>query len=219
MVVLTKMRNILTVAALTIILLSSCAKEKSDVEKIHSILEETAIIEKSLEKLQRSLVDLERKDSKAFKKIIALEKGGKERIVLSNEAIGISDKRKELVEKEREYIEKAQRKFNSAKANMDKLTDPDLKKAAVNLSKSMNDRYDSHQKLYEYYLNGLQHDKKLYGLLKKKNISVSRLEKEVKEVNDAYKTVMEMNDAFNEATKKYNSEKKTFFRKAGWKIK
>ena len=79
------------------------------------------------------------------------------------------DEREELIKKEKQSIDESREEFKKATEEFNKIKDRKLKEEADNLQSLMNSRYETHDTLYELYLQGLnQKQEKYMNLLKKK---------------------------------------------------
>ncbi|MDQ0155847.1 YkyA family protein [Robertmurraya andreesenii] len=202
------------------IVLAGCFNKSSTVDKIHELLESVVESEQTFEKQQDPLVDLEKQEKEIYGKIITLGMKEYDQIVsLSNEALGIVDKRKEHMQKEEDSIESSKKEFEKLKPLIEELKDAKLKKKATELQDTMLKRYEAHDVLYENYTKGLEYDKELYQMFQKKDLSIDQLEEQIKKINDTYKVVLDSNKSFNEFTQKYNDIKFDFYKVAGIEIK
>lgn len=202
------------------IVLAGCFNKSSTVDKIHELLESVVESEQTFEKQQDPLVDLEKQEKEIYGKIITLGMKEYDQIVsLSNEALGIVDKRKEHMQKEEDSIESSKKEFEKLKPLIEELKDAKLKKKATELQDTMLKRYEAHDVLYENYTKGLEYDKELYQMFQKKDLSIDQLEEQIKKINDTYKVVLDSNKSFNEFTQKYNDIKFDFYKAAGIEIK
>jgi hypothetical protein len=201
------------------LLISGCFGQKSAEEKMYEVLENVVAAEKGFENQQDPIVELEKKEKEIYKTIISLGMKEYEQITkLSDEAIEIVAKRKDHMDKEQKSMEASEKEFANIEPIIEKLDDPELQKQAEELSEVMNDRYEIHQKLYDYYLEGLQYDTELYKMFKEKETSIEQLEKKVTLINETYDKVLKANDLFNQLTKKYNETKMSFYKQAGLNV-
>lgn len=211
-----KNRYLLTLGLLISILLTGCFGQKTPEENIYEILENVAGAEEIFERQQDPIVDLERKEKELYNAIISLGMKDYDQIVtLSDEAIENIAKRTELMKNEQNSIKASEQEFEKIVPLISKVDDPDLKKKANELAEVMNKRYDMHDELSEFYLQGLKFDKELYEMFKDKDISMEQLEKQVNRLNETYGQLMDVNEQFNQFTKSYNETKLSFYKQAG----
>lgn len=199
--------------------LAGCLDRQSAEEKMFTELEKVVSIEKTFEDQQDPLVQLENEEKEIYEQIITLGMKEYDKIVkLSDEALKIADKRKEHIDKEKQSIDESKKEFENVSSITEELKDPDLKKQAKDLERTMAKRYEIHEELYKNYTLGLQYDRELYKMLKDKDLSFEKLEEQINKVNKVYETVLENNQSFNSQTEKYNKEKMAFYKKAGLKV-
>jgi hypothetical protein len=199
-------------------LLAGCFGQSSE-EKMFEVLEAVVNQEKGFEDQQQPLVDLEKKEKELYEKIISLGSKEKEQIVkLSDEALTVVSERKEHMENEQKSLKSSREKFETISPIIQELDDKELKNKASDLYEIMSSRYEIHDKLYDYYMKGIQYDKELYNMLKDKEASLGKLDDQVSKINQTYEKVIEANKQFNQKTKKYNETKLDFYKKAGFNV-
>ncbi|NCU17087.1 YkyA family protein [Pallidibacillus pasinlerensis] len=208
-----KLLGIAILLFISIVLLVGCSQSKE--EEIFKILESVVELEKGFEEQQEPLVQLEEEEKALYEEILNLGLKETEQInKLSDEAIALSEQRKELLNLERESIEKAEKEFTKIKEQIEQVEDEALKKLANDLYTIMNHRYESHSKLYEQYQLGIQYDQELYNMLKDESVSLEQLRDKVDEINSVYEEVYSLNETFNQLTQQYNEAKIEFYNKA-----
>jgi hypothetical protein len=199
--------------------LAGCLDKQSPEEKMFEELEKVVSIEKTFEDQQDPLVELEKKEKEIYEKIISLGMKEYDQIVkLADEALANADKRAEHIDKEKESIDESRKEFKNIDQIIEEIEDSGLKKQANELKATMNERYEIHDDLYKNYKQGLQYDKKLYEMLKDKELSFDNLEEQINKVNEIYETVLKDNQKFNDKTDQYNKEKLAFYKKAGIEV-
>jgi len=200
------------------LILAGCIGKKTPVEKMYDVLEEVVSKEKVFEEQQEPLVTLEKKEKEIYDQIIELGMKEYDQIVkLSDDAIILTDQRKNHMEKETKSLKESEQVFKKAAAIKDEFDDPELTKIANELSDIMMQRYQAHKELYKEYSNALTYDKELYMMFKNKNLPLEDLEGQVKKLNETYKKVFDTNEKFNKLTEQYNNKKLSFYKKAGLK--
>jgi hypothetical protein len=197
------------------VILSGCLQQKTPIEKINTVLEKVVTLEKGFEEQQSPLVTLEKKEKGIYDQIIGLGMKQYDQIVkLSNEALVMVEKRKGYMEKENESIKKSKTEFKKIFEFKKEIEDPALKKLVNEIYSIMMERYDAHDILYKEYLKGAEGDKKLYEMLKDKNLPLEKLEDQVNQLNGTYQKIFDANEKFNEQTEKYNKAKQEYYKKA-----
>jgi Putative cell-wall binding lipoprotein len=188
-------------------------------EEIFEKLEEVVQIEKTFEEQQQPLVELEKKEKELYQSIIELNMQEYDEVVrLADEAIAITEKRKEHIDKERESMQESKAAFETVPDIINEIDESDLKEQATELYDLMQDRYNIHEELYNAYSEGLVNDTKLYNLLKDEELTIDQLGEQINIVNAAYEKVIDSNNRFNEVTEQYNQKKLDFYEAAGLEI-
>ena len=94
--------------------LSGCMNRQSPAEDMFNKLEEVVQIEKNFEAQQAPLIELEKKEKEIYQSIIELNMQEYDEVVrLADEAITITEKRKEHINKEREIMNYSKAAFES----------------------------------------------------------------------------------------------------------
>ncbi|MBS4207776.1 YkyA family protein [Bacillus sp. FJAT-50079] len=195
------------------IIFSGCVSAE---ETIYQSLEGVVKKEKDFEDQQAPLAKLEAAEKNLFDEIMAL--GMKEFNQITqkaDEALKNLDEREELMKKEKEALDAAKQEFNTVVKEMDKIKGDKLQKQAKELQTLMENRYESYDKIFTAYNQGLEEDRKIYQLLKNEDLKLEELEEQIQLVNDTFATVMEANDEFNEQTEIFNEAKLNFYKAAG----
>ncbi len=212
--------SLLSIMLAGVLSLAGCLGKQSPEEKMFEELEKVVSIEKDFEEQQEPLVKLEKEEKKIYEQIISLGMKEYDQIVkLSDEALAIADKRSGHIEKEKESIGDSAKEFENVPGLIEDIEDQALKKQAKELQKTMEERYEIHDGLYENYKKGIQYDKELYEMLKDKELSFEKLEEQINKVNAVYEVVLEKNKEFNNKTDQYNKQKMAFYKEAGIEVK
>lgn len=178
-------------------------------------MEQTVVKEKDFEKQQKPLTELESKEKKIFEEIMDLGMKDMEQMTkLANLALDNLKERKEKMELEQKSMIASKKEFSKIEDPIEKIESKQLKKEAQDLFQLMEKRYAFHDRLYEAYNKGIETNIQLYKLLMKKDVSMDDLENQIEITNKAYSEVLKMNEQFNEQTKKFNNEKKKFYKLA-----
>lgn len=201
------------------LVLSGCMNKQSPAEEMFNKLEEVVQIEKTFEAQQTPLIELEKKEKEIYQSIIELNMQEYDEVVrLADEAITITEKRKEHINKERESMNESKAAFEMIPDIVDEIDEVELKEKATNLYNLMQDRYKIHEELYNAYSDGLVNDIQLYNLFKDKELKIEQLGEQINKVNAAYEKVIDLNNTFNEVTEEYNQKKLEFYEAAGIEI-
>lgn len=196
----------------SVILLSACGQP---VDKIHKSMEETVAIEKDFEKQQKPLMKLEAKEKEMYDEMMKLGKKEMKKISsIADDALANLDKREELMNKEEKAMEDSKSEFSNVDGYVDKLEDEKLKKEAKDLKGLMEERYKAHEKLVKAYKSSIKENRSLYKMMKKKDLELQEVERQVESANKAQEIVVKENESFNELTEKYNKAKKDFYKKS-----
>jgi len=200
------------------ILMAGCQSKPE--EKIYQILEETVSKENVFQNQQSPLAKLESEETHLFEQIMGLGMKDYQKVVeLSDKALLNIKERKERMDKEQDSMLSSQKEFIKMKSIISDLQDENLKGEASQLYTLMEKRYETHEKLYKAYMEGLDADQKLYELLKQKNVSINEIEAQIDSTNASFSSVMQANKQFNDETKIYNEKKLDFYKRAGIKYK
>jgi rubrerythrin len=203
-----------------IFVLMGCVGGSSPEENMYNVLEETVSKEGQYVEVQKPLQELEEKEKEIYTKIMDLGMKEFDQIVkLSDEALDNIKKRKEYIDKERTSMSEAEEEFAKADEYLDKLESQDLKKEAKKLKKTMEERYQLHEKLTSSYLDALSLDKELYNMFKKKELTMEELEKQISSINDQYEKIVNYNEDYNKKTEEFNNLKQKFYSSAGLDVK
>lgn len=203
----------------SVFLLTGCFGQSPE-EKIYEVLELVATAEKTFEEQQDPLVQLEKDEKVLYDKIISIGKKDQEQInQLSDTALDNIEKRKNLMQKEQESMDSSEKEFKKAEKLIDDIKNDQAKKEVEKLQDIMQDRYKTHDSLYENYNRGLEYDQQLYLLLKNKATNINQLEDQIVKINKTYGKVIKNKEDFNRLTKKYNETKLLFYKQAELNIK
>lgn len=199
----------------SILILSGCFNGQTPAEQLFNKLEEVVQIEKNFEAQQEPLVELEKKEKDIYQSIIDLNMQEYDEVVrLADEAISITEKRKEHIDKERESMKESKVEFESVPEIIKEIEESELRKQATELNDLMQERYRIHEELYNSYSEGLVNDAELYNLFKNEEVTIEALGQQINKVNAAYEKVMKSNEKFNEVTEQYNEKKLKFYEDA-----
>lgn len=208
-----KKRKTAAVIFASAFLMASCGSPE---KKIFKTLEETVAIEQDFENQQKPMTKLEEKEKEIFRDMMALGMKQFDKITeLADEALNNLDKRAEYLKKEEEAIAASKKEFEKVKGAVPKLKDEKLVERAKQLEKLMNERYDAHVELSKAYNEAIKEDRKLYKMMKNKDLKLEELEQQIDASNKAQEKVIEANKQFNKFTKKFNEEKSVFYKAAG----
>ncbi|MFJ5762665.1 YkyA family protein [Neobacillus sp. NPDC093182] len=211
-------RIIFSIFAISFLLTGCVSKEETN-ERMYQALEKVVEAEKAFEEQQEPLVKLEKQEKEIYNQIMALGMKQHDEIVkLSDKALSIIDKRRELLQKEIDSINASKTEFKQAEEIKNEIDDNEQKKKASELFKIMSNRYKVHNQLAKEYTSALDSDKELYLMLKNESVSYEKLEDHVTKLNTIYQKVYDANEEFNELTAQYNEKKLEFYEEAGLKL-
>ncbi|RWR12403.1 YkyA family protein [Siminovitchia fortis] len=208
-----KKRHLAVILLASATLLSACGTPE---EQIHKSLEETVVLEKDFEKQQKPLMKLEKEEKSLFDEIMNLGmKKFDEIVALSDKALANLDKREELLAKEEKAMAASKKEFDNIDHLIDKLKDDQLKGKAKELKKLMNRRYDSHEQLVKAYREAIKEDRKIYEMMKDKELKLEDLEAQIETANNVQEEVLKASEQFNKFTDQFNEEKEKLYKEAG----
>ncbi|MFS0645096.1 YkyA family protein [Siminovitchia sp. 179-K 8D1 HS] len=208
-----KKRKLAFVICASAFLMASCGSPEN---KIYKTIEETVAIEKDFENQQKPMTELEERENQIFREMMKLGMKQMDKITkLSDEALKNLEKREEYLEKEESAIAASNKEFEKVKETIPKLKDEKLMEKAKELEKLMTERYDAHAQLSKAYKEAIKEDRKLYEMMKNKDLKLEEVEQQIAAANKAQERVIEANKQFNQFTKKFNEEKSAFYKAAG----
>jgi len=201
------------------VILSACNRASTS-EQMYDHLEKAVSLEKAFEKQQDDIVKLEKKEQELYGKIIDLSMDEFDKIKsISEEAIGVIEKRSKNIQLEKESIDVSKEEFKKIKDLIGDLEEKKAKEKANKMYDVMMKRYDAFYKLNDAYNKSLKLEKELYTMLQQKDLKQETLTEQIKEINDSYEKVLAANENFNTHTQSYNKLKKEFYDVAKVKVK
>jgi chromosome segregation ATPase len=201
------------------LLLTGCVGQ-DPLDSLHDSLEKVADLEKPFQEEQKTLEELEKKEHALYNDVIKLNMDDYKKIVsLSNEALENVNKREEHLRLENESIEKSESEFEEAKKSAETIKDRHIKKKAETAADHMEKRYAAYSSMSEEYEKAIKLDKKLYKLLKDKDLTLDKLEQQIEKANASYKKVLKQSGEFDVQTEKYNKAREDLYDAAGYHIK
>lgn len=202
--------------AMFLLILTGCTSAE---DNIYEVMEATAKKEENFEKQQEPLAKLEAEEKAIFDEIMELGMKEFDQITeLADQALANLDEREELLKIEKESIESSKSEFQKVAEEIGKIKDEELKEEADQLQSIMENRYATHDKLYDFYLQGLNEDRKIYELIKKEDLEMEELAEQIEKTNEVYEMIIQENNLFNEQTDQFNEAKLQFYNNAGIKI-
>ncbi|WLD94997.1 YkyA family protein [Alkalihalobacillus sp. AL-G] len=213
-------KKIAFVLVIFILLLSGCSFGPSAEEKIYEHLEKTVSLEAGFAEVQEPLVKAETEEQKIFSEILKLSMKELDKIkTLSDKAAELAQSRAELLEKEKDSIHSAYEEFISIEPLVKELEVKEIKDKADELVTTMNNRYDQYNELHNAYGKALEMDQGLYEMLKKEDLTLDKLKSYIDQLNQQYERVFDEQEKFNELTDRYNDQKQSFYKEAGFTTK
>ncbi|WP_313428852.1 YkyA family protein [Siminovitchia terrae] len=208
-----KKRHLAAILLASSAFISACGSPE---EQIHKSLEETVVLEKDFEKQQKPLMKLEKEEKSLFDEMMNLGMKKFDEIVsLSDKALTNLDKREELLAKEEEAMAASKKEFDKIDGLIGKLKDDQLKGKAKELQELMNQRYDSHKQLVKAYNEAIKQDRKVYELMKDKELKLETLESQIESANQVQEDIQAANELFNKLTDQFNEGKEKLYKEAG----
>lgn len=192
-------------------LLTACSGESTK-EMIYEHLEEAVKLEESFANQQEEINQLEQQEQELYAQIIDLKINEMDKIQeLSQQAIGIIEKRTEKMNLEKDSIDASKEEFVKIENLIEKLDDQDLKEKANEMYDVMINRYNAYDQLHQSYMDSLKLEKELYELLQDETVTQEQLSDHIEKVNKTYEEVISENNQFNADTVMYNDLKKEFY--------
>ncbi|WP_332693784.1 YkyA family protein [Halalkalibacter lacteus] len=196
----------------TIVLLTACGENPANTVYHH--LEAAVELEQPFEKQQEPLQKAEIRENELFEKIIALGMDEFEEIVqVADEAIVSIQSRETMIKKEKESIEESYQEFKKIE-EVEKIEDFELADVLTDLVKTMQDRYDHYQQLYDSYFEAINLDRTLFEMLQEEDLVMEDLQSQIDNVNETYEKVEGYKEEFNRKTDEYNQLKREFYKVA-----
>lgn len=196
--------------AVLLLTVSACAKV-NPAEDIYNHLEKAVSLEAVFEAQQVPLSQAENEEYDLYDEILKLSDLDEiSKLVTKAEDLAFS--RKGMIEKERESIQEAYDEFLHIKPIVETLENKDLLQVANDLIATMENRFETYNKLYTEYKAAIDLDLELYTLVLKEDLTIEELEAQHDKVNDSYSKVNDLKDKFNEYTLSYNDLKRDFYK-------
>ncbi len=200
-----------------LLLLTGCSSVE---DKLYKTLETAVSIEKEFDKHQKSLTALEVKEKELFDKMLTLGMKEFEQITkLADEALENLNQREELVKKEQDVMAKSRKEVTKAKNYIDKINDDRVKEKALQVYEITDERFESHAQLVTAYEQLTIEDRKIYELMKEKELELEQLTEQIDRANEALENVKAASDEFNKQTETFNEMKIQLYKEAGIKVK
>lgn len=190
--------------------LAACSNNKVQ-EQIFEHLEAAYEAEQLFVLSQEQLLELEEKDIEIYNEIIELDDISEERLQqLTNEALQLVEARKQYLEEERNSIRQSKEHFQNLEPILAEMADGEEKEKLEQLYKTMMDRYESYDEVYETYMESLYLTESLYEHLQKE-ATYSVINETLNQVNESFEKLFKVNDQFNLLTKQYNRIKTEYY--------
>ncbi|SDL78710.1 YkyA family protein [Sediminibacillus halophilus] len=206
--------RIIILLGMLLVVLAACNSQSTE-EKMYEHLEEAVSQEDGFAEQQQPLVELEQQEKELYNEIISLGMEEFDQVKeLSEEALGLIDKREERLNAEKESIESAKKEFDNVKPLVDELEDDNVQTTAKEMISVMDEREQAYQALNEAYHSALEQDRKLYQMLQQEDLKEDDLRSQIDRINENYDNVIAANETFNEKTEAYNQLKQDFYEQA-----
>ncbi|RYG74027.1 hypothetical protein EU245_03935 [Lentibacillus lipolyticus] len=211
-------KSLLISAIILFVFLPACSG-KSASEQIYNHLEKAVELEKTFEKQQDPIVELEQKEQEIYKKIIDLNMDEYDKIKeLSEKALANIEKREKKIKLEKESMQASKEEFMKIEDKLTDLEEASVQDKADEMFAAMTDRYEAYNELHKAYSKSLSLEEELYTMLQDKELEQETLSDHIASLNDSYQKVIEANKAFNNLTNEYNGLKKEFYDAAGLNV-
>ncbi|GGP14636.1 YkyA family protein [Oceanobacillus neutriphilus] len=195
----------------SILLITACSSKSSE-EKIHDHLEEAINLEEDYETLQGEIEELELQEKEIFNQIVDLDMDQFDQIQeLSQDAISLSDQKKDKLGEERESIEASEEEFVQVESIITDLEDENVKQDAEEMFEIMTNRYETYYDLNDTYQTSVEQEKELYEMLQLEELEQEEVTSHLEALNENYETIISLNEEFNQLTAEYNEAKRTFY--------
>lgn len=194
-----------------VIILSGCTFGSTIEEDLSKVLSEMHEAEKTYRDGQKDLTEIEQTEQNLFNKTMELSQEEHEQL-----KDNIADM-KELLEKRTIHIEEETKSMENAKKlvsdieKIEKEAEGDTKAEVVKLKNAINDRYQTHTIFVNQYEELTKLQGELYEMLLVEDIDLTKLEKQVEELNAQNDEVTTAIKEFNEATNSLNEIKDETF--------
>ncbi|OCA87039.1 YkyA family protein [Pseudobacillus wudalianchiensis] len=189
------------------VLLTGCGG--SPEEKAITIFEKTAKTEEESVKQQEPLKKLENKELKIYEEMMAPSKKDKKQWgILTKKAKKNLEERKEKVSAEQEAMKNAADEFSKIRELKKQVDNKRVRSQLNELIRTMEARYEEHQKIGKLYYKILAENKKLYTILGKEKTNLGKVEERITNINQDSEKLKTANKRFNQLTQTVNKQKK-----------
>lgn len=189
-------------------------------DQLYQTLEEVVSKEKGFEKQQKPLAELEVKEKELFDEMMQLGMKEFDQITdLADQALENLNKREQLLASEQKAMDNSKKEFNKMSNYIKKINDDEVKEKVQKLYQLMEERYESHEQLIVAYEELIEEDRKIYEMVKDKDLELEQLTSQIDEANQALESVNEVSDQFNKQTDTFNELKLELYEEIGMKVK
>ncbi|MDQ0231333.1 YkyA family protein [Metabacillus malikii] len=209
----------LAVFLILLIFLTGCFGPSPE-EKMYTTLEEVVKLEETFKNQQEPLIELEKKETEIYNKIIDIGMSKFDEVVkLSEEGLKLVSQREEKIDMEYDSLMSAKEEFEKIQPVIEEIKDEALLEKANKLEDTMAERYSQYEELHDAYKKSISLDKELYTIFQNENLSLEELDAHLAKVNAAYQEVVKYNESFNQLTENYNKLKMDFYKSTDLNIK
>lgn len=192
-----------------LLLITGC--NDKEVTAIYEHLEKTVQLEASFATHQVSLQEAEQKESELYEQIIALHVDEHEKVsALVEEALQLVEERVQIIAQEKESMEASAAEFAYVDEYVEEV-DGQLRPLLHEVIATMEKRYEQYERLYNEYVDMIDHERILYETLKVQDVSIEEIQTKIDVVNESYERVHNEIEQFNQITDEYNDKKKKFY--------
>lgn len=195
-----------------LVMVTACNGEDKVTKEIAEHLDATVQIEKEFEENQEKIFELEKADEKLYNEIIGLGSDDLAQVqTIAEEAIELLNERMEYVELERTSLEESREKFEKIEPLIEKVTDEEQNEHLEKMYKTMIERYEAYENVYDNYSKSIRLTQELYKLFQQEKFNEKEVYSIIGNVNDSYDNVLEANELFNQQTVLYNDLKEEYY--------
>ncbi|GKV67662.1 hypothetical protein NCCP2716_01600 [Sporosarcina sp. NCCP-2716] len=200
------MRKLIMFVPIWLLLLTAgCTQEKDEMQHgLDGILSEVQKHEKEITDYENQLDSLEKKEQTLFKKTTGLSIEDREALESGVSRLQASlEERSGIMGKEEEEIDAAEETAKQLTTLPPAGTD-EGKKAVAKLKSALDTRYELHRTVAANYMELLEKQRKVYGLLVDENVKRAELDEAIGDVNDQQSKLADAVRLFNESTAEVN---------------
>ena len=151
---------------------------------------------RELEKVQLSLENAEKEESRLYSRVISLKPGAADDI-LYEKLLENHQKRKSLIDQEMQMLEQADAEMENYEKLVKKIKGEKTREEAEKCLVYIENRISLNKAVIAVYKNGLSKDLALYKKINQADSTIASLDKAIKEANGSYMSIGEEQERFN----------------------